>query len=407
MMDLRPDDHDPATVLDTHPMSSRTPGSSPFQAPDGLAFASAALITFVIYLCTLAPGVTLGFSGIFSVGAQYMGVPHPPGYPLWTAYAGLFVKFLPAGDIAWRAAVASAFAGSLTCGVVAMTVSNVGGTLARKAVSNKPFDDRALRVVCGAVAGMGLGFNGAFWRTAVVADPWPFSLLLFSIALCLVSRWHFQPYVWWLYLGAFLFYGLTLANSQELVPAVPGLVLFLIPTTKLDLKRLLPRVVAAVGATTLGLSAYLFLPIFSATNPPVNWGYPRTADGFLHTVTRGQYERLQLSPDFATWTRQIADYATLTRKDVGPIYLIAAMIPFLFLCKLSKPQRLWLLLLAGIFASLSLLMVAFLNPAADRQSLDSIRVYYAASHLVIAIFSGCGLTLLARQICWPTNEKPS
>jgi hypothetical protein len=174
--------------------------------------------------------------------------------------------------------------------------------------------------------------------------------------------------------------------------------LFLIPPALRDWRHGALGTILAVGAMCLGLSTYLLLPAFSAANPPVNWGYPRMADGFVHTITRGQYERLQSSPDVATWLRQLVGYARITGNDVGIPYLIAALIPAFFLRRLPRPQRTWLLLLAAVFASLSLLMVAFLNPGEDKASRDLIRAYYTASHLIIVILSGYGLMLLARSI---------
>ncbi|MCX7010776.1 MAG: DUF2723 domain-containing protein [Kiritimatiellaeota bacterium] len=45
----------------------------------------------------------------------------------------------------------------------------------------------------------------------------------------------------------------------------------------------------------LGLLFYLYLPWASAHNPPINWGYARTWEGFLYILTRGQYASI----DFA------------------------------------------------------------------------------------------------------------
>ena len=28
------------------------------------------------------------------------------------------------------------------------------------------------------------------------------------------------------------------------------------------------------------------------TNPPMEWGYPRTVQGFFHALTRGQYDKI-------------------------------------------------------------------------------------------------------------------
>jgi len=53
-----------------------------------------------------------------------------------------------------------------------------------------------------------------------------------------------------------------------------------------------------------GCAFYLYMPIAAWTNPPMNWGYAGTKDGFLHAITRGQYEKLQsadlFSPEFLT-----------------------------------------------------------------------------------------------------------
>ena len=55
----------------------------------------------------------------------------------------------------------------------------------------------------------------------------------------------------------------------------------------------------SVALTTLfaelGVSFYIYMPIVSdLRNPPMNWGYPRTWEGFKHAITRGQYENWHL-----------------------------------------------------------------------------------------------------------------
>ena len=43
----------------------------------------------------------------------------------------------------------------------------------------------------------------------------------------------------------------------------------------------------------LGVSFYVYMPIVSdLRNPPMNWGYPRTWEGFKHAILRGQYEAI-------------------------------------------------------------------------------------------------------------------
>jgi hypothetical protein len=93
---------------------------------DWLSFAATSLLSFIGYLLTLAPSITLEWSGILTTSAMYGGVGPPQGYPVWTIYSWLFIKLLPFGNPAWRVAVGSAVAGALACGLVALIVSRSG-----------------------------------------------------------------------------------------------------------------------------------------------------------------------------------------------------------------------------------------------------------------------------------------
>jgi len=44
-----------------------------------------------------------------------------------------------------------------------------------------------------------------------------------------------------------------------------------------------------------GCAFYMYMPIAAATNPPMNWGYAATKEGFLHAITRGQYEAMKMA----------------------------------------------------------------------------------------------------------------
>jgi tetratricopeptide (TPR) repeat protein len=49
------------------------------------------------------------------------------------------------------------------------------------------------------------------------------------------------------------------------------------------------------GLFLCGCALYLYMPIAASTNPPMNWGFASTKEGFLHAITRGQYEKLQMA----------------------------------------------------------------------------------------------------------------
>src|SRR5437867_12267802 len=197
-----------------------------FRRIDWLTFGITTLLVFIGYLLTLAPDLTLQDSGELAVGSYYAGVPHPPGYPIWTIFTWLFTVLLPYSNIAWRVAVASAVSGALACGVIALIASR-GGSMILKGIDEfKSLDRRwenALCVLSGYVAGMLIGFNGFMWSQAVIVEVYPFSLLSFAGVLCCLLRWIYAPHQKrYLYWALFLF-GVCFTNHMTLFVAGMGI----------------------------------------------------------------------------------------------------------------------------------------------------------------------------------------
>jgi hypothetical protein len=77
----------------------------------GAECAVAAVAAAALYGRTLAPGVGAGDGGELLLAASTLGVPHPPGYPLWTLLAGAAAA-LPFGTLALRVNALSALFGA-------------------------------------------------------------------------------------------------------------------------------------------------------------------------------------------------------------------------------------------------------------------------------------------------------
>lgn len=419
------------------------------------------------YWFTLATNVPLKDSGLFSVGAMYAAVPSPPGYPAWTIYSWLFVKLLPFSNIAWRVTVGSAVASALACGLVALMVS-YGGRMAFGGMATfsqlKLREQNLLRGVCGCAAGLVLGFSGPVWKYAVVVETRSLSLLLFVGVLCLLMRWFFEPGRRRFLGGAFFLFGMLLTNSQELIVALPGLVVavmladeklgrdlafFALPLVVLGTIRNQSNAVWTVYLTELnrpmlgmflavvlagmalaiktrragtewkaallcgfsfllGLAFYLYLPIASMTNPPVNWGYPRTVEGFLHVLGRGQFERVHPTESFRIFVGQIWLLAKITGKQFGWLYLGFAAVPFVFVRWIPSTGRRWLLALLAAYLCVGFGLLAQINPPSDRQALGIMKVYFAPyfapSFVILAVCFGLGLIILGARMTRPPER---
>uniref|UniRef100_UPI0035620452 protein O-mannosyl-transferase family n=1 Tax=Pontiella sp. TaxID=2837462 RepID=UPI0035620452 len=99
-----------------------------------------------------------------------------------------------------------------------------------------------------------------------------------------------------------------------------------------------------VGPTFLvmfiGLGFYFYMAFSSDQNPPINWGYPRTWQGFMHAITRGQYERVKLAHVFTPrFLEQVETYLSDLRSQFyGPIALIG-LLPLMFYSIIRQPAE--------------------------------------------------------------------
>jgi tetratricopeptide (TPR) repeat protein len=491
---------------------------------DWISFGVTALFTFLGYLYTLAPDMTLQDSGELAVGSYYAGIPHPPGYPVWTIYTWFFTQFLPISNIAFRVGISSAVAAALACGLIALMVSR-GSSMVIEGISElKTLERRWENWICmvsGFVSGALMAFNGFMWSQAVIVEVYTLSVLSLTGVMACLLRWIYAPHQYrYLYL-AFFWFGICFNNHQSLLVIAMGLevaiaaawprlgrdlffwnvviflggllmmsqgglsllrengplqvifwlvgassavawVYFAIKTKKtlLELARDVVMVLSSgylaglfahvtsytmvfyynddfsnlktglfvlfnlfglasiagfvylIGQTrhyghewraalfcglawAIGAAFYLYMPIAGMTNPPMQWGYPRTVQGFFHAFTRGQYERIHPTTSFGRYLDQIVMYVEGVFEEFNLVYVLIALVPFFFYFRMQKREKAWMIGLFAIYLTLSFFLLVLLNPSPDRQSRDLNKVFFTASHVMIAMAVGYGLTLLA------------
>ncbi len=427
------------------------PGGRLFRAVDWMAFVLVSFVVMAGYMLTIAPDLTLEDSGELAVASMYAGVPHPPGYPVWTIYTWLFTKLLPFSNIAWRVAVSSAFAAAMSAGLVALLASR-GAALMLDAIDlfkdrDKDWDHR-VSLVAGYVAGMLLGFNGYIWSQAVIVEVYTIAVWSLMAVLLFLMRYTWAPHQRrHLYIACFLF-GVCLCNHQTLIVGAMGLeVIVLMADRRVGRDFLLVNALIwilglvlhgmgristfvenpsllfifnsvgilsaigcgvtavatgglgnrlhIVGLASLSFAAgallYFYMPLASSTNPPLNWGYPRTPKGFVHALTRGQYEKTTPGLNLA----QLITYFQGVKEEFNWANTLLAMLPFAFLSKMRQRERGWLVGLLVSYFCLAFLLMYLLNAGTDKQSRDLVKVFYTSSHVFIALGVGYGLALLA------------
>ncbi len=214
------DSPEPAVTMESARGISREAGPF-FSVGDRIAFAAASIVAFAGYWYTLAPSVTLEDSGGFLTAAHNLGVPHPPGYPVWTILAWIWQWIIPFGSIAWRVNLMSAFFGALAVGLAALLISKSGQVMASRCGFLQVLaDEPALRriILASSVsASLILAFSPVMWSQAVITEVYTLSAFLLMVTLALLYRWSFETERHgWLYLAAFV-WGVSLTNHQTLV----------------------------------------------------------------------------------------------------------------------------------------------------------------------------------------------
>ncbi|HTH46218.1 MAG TPA: DUF2723 domain-containing protein [Candidatus Limnocylindria bacterium] len=524
-----------------------------FRRVDWLTFAITTLIVLIGYLYTIAPDLTLEDSGELAVGSMYAGVPHPPGYPVWTLYTWLFTKLIPFSNIAFRVAVSSAVAAAFSAGLVGLLISRGSSMILESIDLFKSLERRwenPLCLVSGLVGGLLIGFNGYIWSQAVIVEVYTLAVLTFMATLTCLFRWMYAPHQRrFLYLALF-FFGLCFCNHQTLIVAAVGLEVAIIAASPkmgrdfffcnaalyayvisgrafgfsgilldnpgvffifnligigslavayafsgelsnqarlwltavvaglllllyfnyhfaansattlsaqagqlvaqgksaetlirdlqgyesaaaMGLKLLAIVVLVAIaglfglsygtekqkrllahwwpalacgGCFALGALFYFYMPLASMSNPPMNWGYPRTWKGFIHAFTRGQYEKTNPSIDIITLGRQIAMYAQGCKEEFNWANLLVGLLPFAFLGRMKRRERGWIIGLTGIYVCLAFLLLVLLNPQVDRQSRELVKVFFTSSHVIIALAVGYGISLIGALILTRFDE---
>ena len=228
----------------------RTGVTSPLAAPPAL-FRRVDWLTFLVtfaavwigYYLTLAPEVTLEDSGELATGSFYAGIPHPPGYPVWTLYTWLWTVLLPFKNVAWRVALGEATGGALAAGLLGLLVSRGSSMMMEGIEDLRAVASRwegSICMVSGFVAGMLLGFNGYMWSQSVIVEVYSFSVASLMVVLLCLLRWIYAPHQRRYLYYALFFHGICFTNHQTLIVAAMG-------------------IEVAIAAADFRLGRYLFL----------------------------------------------------------------------------------------------------------------------------------------------------
>jgi hypothetical protein len=271
------------------------------------------------YWSTHASTVYGGDAGDLASAIITHGIPHPPGYPLYTLLGIDLMMFIPNKTAAWKIIFLSHIPALVSLIIL--------------------FDTLVLmtkRLYSSLVAVCVLAFLYPFWLYASVIEVFALNNFFIAFLLWNFIRWMIIKEKKYWYAGWFTL-GLSLTHHHIILFFVP--VIFTIIFHK---HQQLTFKMICYGAILflIGLLPYLYIPIASVHNPAVNWQGPPTIQNFIDLVTRAGYGTFKAGGFAADHPvlRLLDVYAFLdfVYKDFRPLGVVIIIVGLISMWKRDK-----------------------------------------------------------------------
>jgi tetratricopeptide (TPR) repeat protein len=308
------------------------------------------IFSWIIYLSTVAPTLSFWDCGEFIACSVIMGVPHPPGSPLFLLTGHLF-SLIPFGDVGWRVNLISTIVSALTVWLLYLTIVRLVRFYRGK---EETLLDGWIVYGGSAVGALTFAFTHSFWFNAVEAEVYAASMFLSAIVFYLIVRWAEEAddpasdrllliiaYIFGLAIGVHLlnilaipaialviyfrrwkftwssFFAMLAITLVGFVMIYPGIIKYLPATFKISWsvpvlifigvllgcyytlkarQRVAFLVLASTFLIILGYSTYGYIYIRSSLNPNIDENNPDTIERFLAYINREQYGDVGIFP---------------------------------------------------------------------------------------------------------------
>lgn len=307
-------------------------------------YRTAAVVSLVVllgYLVSLAPSVTFWDAGEFVSAMKILGIPHPPGTPLFVMMGHIWGSIFPVGEFAFRTNLMSALFSSAGAGCWFLVLQESAG---RYLEEMEPRGRAVLQTMAGAAGALLAAFGFTNWLNSNETEVYAVATFTIAAVCWLLLRWRATRATargprYLLLVGFFL--GIAIGNHLLGLLVGPAAVAFVVAElrsrpsndplmrhrewgyaaalaglwallTGIGLGNVLLIAVGGagfvaalvlvgssgellfglllLGVALIGVTPYLFLYIRSAQHPMLNEAGPATWKALTAVIRREQYE---------------------------------------------------------------------------------------------------------------------
>lgn len=261
------------------------------------------LLIICFITCIFHPLETFSDGMDFLMGGYFLGIPHPPSYPVYTQIIYL-TKYLPIGNLALRI---NLFTTLLSFTFLFFFYKYLKGN----------FYEKILCILL-------ILFSSTYLQNSINGELYVLNLLLIFLMFFFSEKEDKR----FLYLSAFIL-GIGIGVHHTIV--FIGLYLFL---KYLFDKRKISFTDFSICSflIILGLTVYLYLPFRAIKEPLWNWGNPRNFILFLNSFFRHDFQSYGFLRDVQTLLQQIVSFNPFYEFGIvnGIILLLSVVVLFFY-----------------------------------------------------------------------------
>lgn len=334
--------------------------------------------SFLLFLFFQATGIYGGDSGDLVTAAATFGIPHPPGYPLYT-FLGYVVSRLPLSSVAWRVGLLSSLAHAVTIALVfAITRKLTRDTLAA------------------AFSVLFLAGNYLFFLYSVTPEVFGLFDLFVVLILFLLLRWEETRRPVILYVLSFVF-GLALTHHHLILFLAPAIFYYFYTHYK-NYKSCNGYIIGLFFL--LGLLPYLYIPIAARAGSMINWDRPTTLARFLHLILRKDYGTFVANNSYGALLIDrllgLKAYVEFVLMDVTVVGVLLGLIGLYGMYKKRRILAGWFTLALLFLGPVFFFYASF--PLANNFTLATFERFLLPGYVLLSILVGAGVSHIRQML---------
>jgi hypothetical protein len=355
---------------------------------ENLLAVAVSLVALGVYLTTMCPTVSFIDSGELAAVATVLGIAHPTGYPLFTLLGRCAVMVPSGAEEIVKLNVLGGVVSALAVGLffkLAVALRESLEFVGAERRSRRSSGRRGI-LACAAIGSLVFGFSRTVWAQSVAVEVYGLHLSLMLLTLLTFVKGVQQgmesegriPQN--LVLSSFLL-GLSFTNHLTTILVIPALGYLYFKSFGV-VKGSMLRLVKLMPFFFLGASAYLYLPIRSRIQPPLDWGHPAELERLVWHVSGKQY-RSWIFSSFESARKQLSYFISNFPSEFG--WLAVALL-LIGLWMVYRRNRILFWFLVVTFMTCLLYSINY-----DIHDIDS---YFLLSYVVAGILIVFGLEVV-------------